>query len=1029
MRRKSLSTAFFVVNRQTSIIAAAIIIFLVILDLLATRQILYFNNTYEIILFTLTVVIGYGVGSWVLLEYTRKTTADLRHKSALVNIMHWGVTIIQFSLLAILFFVLYNNSINCQEYFSKCTNVRPETTSVYVISSIAASIIMGIMSYKFFSWYRLNKRNFMILFFGLAAATFAIAITEDAYTKLIFVQTIEEKSPQGAIPQASFIYETIEKYHGEIQYKVVNPITTTLWVLPSSLISLKNNLDYLAALPYVFTWLAVATLLRQYYKSIRLGKFPLKFWILLAVPLVLYLIGSGLIISLPSDIPYRFYFRLIFRAGTIGSSVLFGLAFYVATRNIAAVKVKDYLAISAIGIIPIGIANEISALQQTYGIAAHSLVFLSSYLFTIGLYSLSISISQDSSLRKSIRNSATEVAKMLDILGTPQMEKEIERRVLNTTKEQQSVLIKQTGVESSLTDRDMKQYLGTVLKEIKILKNIDEILRKGKDILEASYEFLVCSRFAGLRLAYNNYFNLYEKTMDKYKKGEHKEIKLVTTIVDKDSADLVKKFLNIGVQIRHVNNMPPIDFAVSDKEMIATIEKMEESGDTIKSLLVSNEQAYISHFLSIFNELWRSGIDVKERVRAIEQGIEPEFLEVITDREKASQILVDLAKSVKKEALLLLPNDKAMVRVDRLGIIDYLIKASQKQKDGDAAAGVTIKISCPLTEQNSEIVKKISEQAPDIRVLNGNVSTAGMLIVDNEKFLRAELKEAQAEQFIGSIGFTIYSNSKGSVESFRSFFELLWNEHILNEELKRADTMQKEFISVAAHELRNPIQPILGLSDLLRSTKEGDIKQYRELLDIIHRNAKRLQRLTEDILDLARIESQQTLNLNKNQFNLKEVILNIITDYKSQIKSEGKDNKVKLMFASEENDGDNDNIFVYGDAGRITQVVSNLLSNAIKFTEEGFVAVKIERKRDSDKKNQEVVVVSVRDTGKGIEPTIEDKLFEKFATKSEKGIGLGLYLSRKIIEAHDGGRIWAENNNNYKDGKGATFYFCLPLSK
>ena len=170
----------------------------------------------------------------------------------------------------------------------------------------------------------------------------------------------------------------------------------------------------------------------------------------------------------------------------------------------------------------------------------------------------------------------------------------------------------------------------------------------------------------------------------------------------------------------------------------------------------------------------------------------------------------------------------------------------------------------------------------------------------------------------------------------------------------------------------------------------------------------------------------QTLNLNKSQYNLKEVILNIITDYKSQIKSEGKDNKVKLMFASKEND--DDNIFVYGDAERMTQVISNLLSNAIKFTEEGLVVVKIERKKDSDKKNQEVVLVSVRDTGKGVEPTIEDKLFEKFATKSEKGIGLGLYLSRKIIEAHYGGMIWAENNNA-KDGKGATFYFCLPLSR
>ncbi len=437
----------------------------------------------------------------------------------------------------------------------------------------------------------------MILFFGLAAATFTIAITEDAYTKIVFVHVIEEKSAPNVTPEASFMYETFEKYHGEIQYKVVNPETTTLWVLPSSLIPLKNNLDYLAALPYIFTWLAVATLLLNYYKSIRPGKFPLKFWIILSIPLVLYLVGSGRIISLPSDIPYRYYFRLIFRAGIIGSSVLFGLVFYITTRNLSILKVKDYLAITAMGIIPIGIANEISALQQTFGVAAHSLVFLSSYLFSIGLYSLAISTSQDISLRKSIKNSTLEVVKLLDITETSQLKQDIEKKVLDVAKKQQSVLLKRTGIEPSLTEYDMKQYLGTVLKDIKILKNIDEIIKRGKNILESSYEFLVCSKVSGLRLAYNNYFDLYKNTMSKHEKAEHKRIKLVTTIEDKESAELVRKFLDTGVQIRHVNNMPTIDFALSNTEIIATIEKSEEPDEKIRSLLVAMNKPMLTTLL------------------------------------------------------------------------------------------------------------------------------------------------------------------------------------------------------------------------------------------------------------------------------------------------------------------------------------------------------------------------------------------------------------------------------------------------
>src|ERR671921_664729 len=1003
MSRSNFLTCFVNV-RTVSIYTAAVMIVLVILDLLATRQILYFDNTSEIILFTLTVVIGYGIGSWILLEYTRQITANLRSKSLLVNTMHWTVTIIQFSIFAILLFALYNNNIHCLDYFSKCTNVRTQTSLVYIISSVAASIIMGIISFKFFSWYKLNKRNFMVLFFGLAAATSAIAITEDAYTKLIFVSVVEEKSPLGAIPQASFIYLNSEKYHGEIQYKVENPDTTTLWILPSSFVLLKNSLDYLAALPYIFTWMAVATLLRKYYKSLGLEKFSLKFWIILAVPLVLYLIGSGLIISLPADIPYRFYFRLLFRAGTIGSSVLFGLAFFIVARKLTATKVKDYLIISAIGIITIGIANEISALQQTFGVASHSLVLLATYLFSIGLYSSAASVSQDNSLRQSIRKSAIESSKLVDVLGVARLEQEIERRAINTAKQQQSILLKQTGIEPSLTEQDMKQYLGSVLKEIKVLKNIDEILRKGKDLLESSDEFLVCSRVSGLRLVYNNYFELYEKIMNKYKQGEHKGIKLLTIITDKDAADIVKKFLKIGVQIRHVKNMPPIDFALSDKEII-------------KSLLVSNEQAYISHFTFIFNELWRDAIDAKERILSIEQGIEPEFFEVINDREKANQILVDLAKSVKKEALFLLPNDKAIIRVDRLGVVDYLINASQQKN------AAVIKIICLLSEENSGVLKKISEHAPNIKILNGKVSPHGMFIVDNEKFFRAEMIEPQAETFSEAIGVGVYSNSRRTVESFKSFFELLWNERILNEELKNVETMQQEFISIAAHELRNPIQPILGLSAILRSKAEGDIKQYRELLDVIHRNAKKLQQLTEDILDVAKIESQ-TLNLNKSQFNLKELILNTIADIKTHLKNEGKDNKVKLDFVSNEQE----DIFLYGDAGRITQVIYNFLSNAIKFTDEGAITVRMKRYKDNNNatynNNQGAVMVSVQDTGKGIDPTVKDRLFGKFATKSEKGLGLGLYISKKIIEAHDG-KIWAENNPDGK--KGATFYFILPL--
>jgi signal transduction histidine kinase len=227
--------------------------------------------------------------------------------------------------------------------------------------------------------------------------------------------------------------------------------------------------------------------------------------------------------------------------------------------------------------------------------------------------------------------------------------------------------------------------------------------------------------------------------------------------------------------------------------------------------------------------------------------------------------------------------------------------------------------------------------------------------------------------------------------------------------------MKDEFINIAAHELRTPIQPILGLSEVLHA-KIKDTEQ-RQLLDTITRNAKRLQRLTSDILDVTKIESH-SLKLNKERFNLADLISSsIIEDYRNRIE---KDNvAVKLLY--EPNNKDN-NIFVEADRGRLIQVISNLLDNAIKFTKEGTICI-ITEEKDSK------VIVSVKDTGSGIDPEILPRLFSKFVTKSERGgTGLGLFICKSIVEAH-GGKIWIESNDIYKEKGGATFSFSLPIMK
>src|ERR687886_1337951 len=201
-------------NRNLSIATAGVIITLVILDLFTTRQILYFNNTSQIVLFILTAGIGYGIGSWILLAFTTYITKDLRAKSKLIKIMHIAVVLVQFILMGILFYILYNNLTYCQGYFSLCNGIEFLTSSFNATASITATILLGILAWKFLSWYNSNKRNFLLLLYGLAAAALAISIAGDAFDKILLIQVVQEKSPQGSVPQASFIYKTFEKYHG-----------------------------------------------------------------------------------------------------------------------------------------------------------------------------------------------------------------------------------------------------------------------------------------------------------------------------------------------------------------------------------------------------------------------------------------------------------------------------------------------------------------------------------------------------------------------------------------------------------------------------------------------------------------------------------------------------------------------------------------------------------------------------------------------------------------------------------------------
>jgi len=475
---------------------------------------------------------------------------------------------------------------------------------------------------------------------------------------------------------------------------------------------------------------------------------------------------------------------------------------------------------------------------------------------------------------------------------------------------------------------------------------------------------------------------------------------LYVTEITKDNLSYCKQLLTMVDELRHLDGIKG-NFYISETGYLAPA-SYHEKGEPASQIIYSNVKELINHQRYVFDTFWDKAIAAELRIREIEEDIEPEIFETITDHEIASRILVDLAKSVKKEALFFLPNDKSMVRIDKLGVVDYLIKASQKS---DATI---IRIVCSFSDENSEIISKITENAPRIKVVNGIDLPYGMYIVDNERAFRVELKEPLAETFSEAIGFAVYSNRPSTVNFFKSVFELLWNERMLNEELKRADKMQREFINIAAHELKTPTQAILGFSSLLKHYPE----RRDEVIEVIGRNAVRLQTLITNILDVTRIESQN-LRLNTEIFDIYNLISIIVEDYKERIK--GKKANLGLVYNYKKP------LLVEADKERIVQVISNLLSNSLQFTKEGRIAVDVGLAIEDEKSKE--VIVTVSDTGSGIDREIVPRLFTRFASKSFQGTGLGLYISKSIIEAH-GGKIWAENNT---DGKGAHVSFTLPL--
>jgi len=551
------------------------------------------------------------------------------------------------------------------------------------------------------------------------------------------------------------------------------------------------------------------------------------------------------------------------------------------------------------------------------------------------------------------------------------------------------------------------------------------------------------------------------------------------TEITKDNIDYIKQMLTFS-EIRHLDGIKG-NFEVSDEKeyvAVATLKKAQP----IPQLIFSNVPEVVEQQQFVFDSFWERAIPAEQKLKEIEKGIIHPITTVFSDYKDAEKIEFEMIKNATKEIQILYSTSNAFYLQEKSGILQLLKEVAEQNSNN-----LYINILLPI---DSSIKKSLSFNLLNKNLKNNNIVFQDIapsinikiksLVVDRKESLIMELKHLREEKHTASIGFSIYSNSQSIVLSYASIFEVLYNQSILFDQMKEEENIRSEFINIAAHELRTPIMPILnGMEILEENLGEKEKEKHKKEIDIITRNASRLQNLAESILQVSRIESGKfSLNIQKD-VDIHSLILQVIEDIEKKYMYTQKAKKVSIVFVpyngekpEDQNTGnsnivsdeiekkeENDNkkktttyhpLYVDCDAQKISQVVFNLLDNAIKFTAEGQISVYTtttsyqkttdtihphrnkkmsldnnnSNSNDDDDyavanktstndyidRNKNSIIVTVEDVGTGINKKIKDQLFEKFATKSTQGTGLGLYLSKKIVEAH-GGKIWYEEPN------------------
>ena len=493
------------------------------------------------------------------------------------------------------------------------------------------------------------------------------------------------------------------------------------------------------------------------------------------------------------------------------------------------------------------------------------------------------------------------------------------------------------------------------------------------------------------------------------------------TEVTKENLDYCDKLIDFG-DIRQIKNTFG-NFIVTETEFLLAFAGSRNNSE----VLYSNEQDLVIEQRYIFENLWANNSNEYHRAISPTNSVKIEEIKILYDPKEIRHKYIDLIKSATSEISIIIATPNALRRNYTGGIIGLLRDAAERKK---------VKVNLILPDIGDQIHKisdnytQISSMAkipnfqvkrviPDTEQRHRILTT--FLLVDKESSFIIDINDDMQENFLKAVGYAIFSSSESRTESYNFIFDTIWkqadlkeslvqlNKNLMNayDSLKKHEEMEKEFINITAHELRTPSQSIIGYSEMMKYYPD----RFQQYLDPLLRNAERLHLLVTDMLDVARIESQ-SLKLQKTHFDLNLKIKEVIKDLSVQKALPSKNVDIYFNPAGK--------IVVFADEKRISQLMINILNNSLNFTKEGSIIVESTK---NPKKDELMVIIT--DSGSGIDAGIISRIFSKFTSKSDSGLGLGLFISKGIVDAHSG-TIEIHNNPNMK---GATVTFTLPLSK